>query len=307
MELSEIFILLIILLLAIPFGYLLHRALHTVATKNLLEQLEQLKLIDSQRQNLIEQLKSENASKTQELDQLQKEYFQLTMASKDLQQKELELQKQLLEKQYDIPPDYSHLQESNSMLQKEIQKSRAKMKKWKSKDYVKENKKMVKKVIKLKNRVIALRDENQKMEQSHLVLSQIKELTDTIKKPVAKEVFPVKESKINPFSHQPSFKKEQIFNELFTENAETTAPLVIDLEAEYKKLIDLVGMDENAIEILKTKGIHSFEDMVQMKIKDLKKIFIESTINYPVETWPIQARLALRGEWELIEEYKDKD
>jgi uncharacterized protein YfbU (UPF0304 family) len=307
MELSEIFILLIILLLAIPFGYLLHRALHTVATKNLLEQLEQLKLIDSQRQNLIEQLKSENASKTQELDQLQKEYFQLTMASKDLQQKELELQKQLLEKQYDIPPDYSHLQESNSMLQKEIQKSRAKMKKWKSKDYVKENKKMVKKVIKLKNRVIALRDENQKMEQSHLVLSQIKELTDTIKKPVAKEVFPVKESKINPFSHQPSFKKEQIFNELFTENAETTPPLVIDLEAEDKKLIDLVGMDENAIEILKTKGIHSFEDMVQMKIKDLKKIFIESTINYPVETWPIQARLALRGEWELIEEYKDKD
>ena len=66
-------------------------------------------------------------------------------------------------------------------------------------------------------------------------------------------------------------------------------------------------MDEDSIKILQLKGIHTFDEMVQMKIRELSDIFKSNDKNYPYETWPIQARLALRGEWDLIEEYKNKD
>ena len=306
MEITEIIILLIILLLAIPFGYFLHKAINSVATKNLIEQLDQLKLIDSQRQALISQLKSENQEKTDALDKLEKEYFQLTLASKDLEEKERKLSKQLLEKQYDVPPDYSHLQESNALLQKEIQRTRAKISKWKSKDYVKANKKLLKKVKGLKNRVIALRNANDKYEQSHLILSQIKELTEGIDKKKSKEILPQQTAE-NPFAHQPEFSKKKIFEDLFPTNSPQKPAVVIDLQSADKSLIDLAGMDQESIKILAKNDIHSFDDLMNLKIKAIKKLFEDSSTAYPVETWPIQARLAMRGEWDLIEEYKRKD
>ena len=77
------------------------------------------------------------------------------------------------------------------------------------------------------------------------------------------------------------------------------------LNSSEKTLVNLVGMDEESVKILKSKGVHTFDEMVQLKIKELSKIFKNHKNNYPYETWPIQARLALRGEWELIEEYRD--
>jgi len=296
MEAEQVMILLIILLLAIPFGYFLHKAINSVATKNLLEQLKQLKLIDSQRQALIVQLKTENAEKAAATDKLQQEYFQLTLASKDLKDKELALEKKLLEKQYDIPPDYPHLQESNALLQKEIQRTRAKIKKWKAKDYIKANKKLVKKVKSLKNRVVALRDENTKFEKSHAVLSQIRELTETINPVRSKEIFPSAVEE-NPFAHQPEFSKKAIFKDIFPSKTEEKPAPVIDLQEKTRSLNDLAGMDKESIKILKKHGIHNFNDLVQQKIKHLASIFGENPKSYPFETWPIQARLAIRGEW----------
>jgi hypothetical protein len=324
MQISEILILIIILLLAIPFGYFLHKGISKIAFEKLLEKLEQLKLINSQQKILISQLKEEVATTTEALENLQKEFFQLTLTSQQLQQKESALQKQILEKQYDVPPDYKHLQESNALLQEEIQRSRAKVKTWKKKDFKKENKKLVKEVKKLNKSILALRKENEKLNHSHRVLSKIKKLT-TVEEPIAREVLPKmkpvknnkkkgkKSKKIkkneanNIFKHQPEFKKNQIFKELFNENKEEAVTPIIDLNNSDKTLIDLVGLDENALKILQSKGIHTFNEMVQMKIRNLSEIFESEEKKYPYETWPIQSRLALRGEWELIEEYKDKN
>ncbi len=307
MEVSEILILLIILFLAIPFGYFLHKAISNVAMQNLIETLEQQKLINSQQSTLIAQLKDEINSKSSELERLQSEFFQLTMVSKQLSEKEVDLQRQLLEKQYEVPPDYIHLQESNALLAKQMQKSREKVKKWKAKDFIKENKKLLKEVKKAKKRVLQLKKQNDTFKVSHDILNKVRAITNEApSKVIAKEVLPKKEEK-NIFLHQPKFKKEQVFNELFRPEKEAAIPPVIELEEEEKTLIDLVGMDEKALKTLNSKGIHSFEELVQMKIKELAKIFGDHSEKYPYETWPIQSRLALRGEWELIEEYKSKD
>lgn len=314
MELNEILILLIILFLAIPFGYFLHKALHNIALKNMLEQLDNMKLINSQSQQLIDQLKADNTFKTEQLERLQKDYFQLTLATQDLQKRESNLHRQLLEKQYDVPPDYDHLKESNALLQREIQRNRAKLKKWKSKDYIQANKKLYKKLKKLKKRVHNLQEENEKYSKSHEILSQVREITAVQlapvkkekKQPRSKEVLP-KFKEENPFTHQPEFKKKQIFKEIFSTSPTENPPVVIDLESQEKTLIDLVGMDEHSLGILKSKGIHSFDDLVQMKIQELREIFQEEPKEYPFETWPIQSRLALRGEWDLIDEYKEED
>lgn len=317
MQYTEILILIIILLLAIPFGYFLHKGLSDNAYEKLLETLERLKLINSQQANLISQLKGEVAASSDKLEKLQTEFFQLTLTSKQLQEQEIKLKKELHEKQYDVPPDYPHLQESNLLLQEEIQKSRAKVKKWKSKDFLKENKQLLKEVKKLKKRVSKLKEENEKYGHSHQILTQIKQLTK-VEEPIAREVFPTvkppkktkeKKEKVkkNLFSHQPEFKKQQIFNEILNDKPTEENNLVIDLEQEEKTLLDLVGMDEDSIEILQLKGIHTFDEMVQMKIRELGDIFNHRNKDYPYETWPIQARLALRGEWDLIEEYKNRD
>jgi predicted flap endonuclease-1-like 5' DNA nuclease len=76
-----------------------------------------------------------------------------------------------------------------------------------------------------------------------------------------------------------------------------------------KDLTYLYGIDEKVQALLNENEIKTFADLSNTKIGELRAILALAGGNYELIdplNWPIQARLAEKGKWEILEEYKRK-
>lgn len=86
---------------------------------------------------------------------------------------------------------------------------------------------------------------------------------------------------------------------------------IADLNGEKKSkdLTFLYGINKNIQELLNNQDIVSFSDLSNTTIAELKAILALAGDQYedidPLN-WPIQARLAEKGKWEILDEYKRK-
>jgi hypothetical protein len=87
---------------------------------------------------------------------------------------------------------------------------------------------------------------------------------------------------------------------------------IADLNGKKKKkkdLTDLYGINKKIQELLYANDIKSFKDLSKTKIAELRAILSlggEKFEQIDPLNWPIQARLAEKGHWEILEDYKKK-
>lgn len=84
---------------------------------------------------------------------------------------------------------------------------------------------------------------------------------------------------------------------------------ILEPKSDAKDLTYLYGIDKDIQKVLNDAAIFSFEDLSQTKIARLKEILSEAGPEYadvqPLN-WPIQARIAVKENWDILEEYKSK-
>ena len=247
----------------------------------------------------------------------------MTLSFKNLQE-DLSKERAILRQQYEVPPEIPRLKESNRLLSIEIDKLRRKMRRWKSKDLFKENKKLRKKLKKAHVKLLELKKDQ--LTQSDLenyeslyfkiqALSQEAEVLmrqETSEELMLDEEF--EEEDTGFFSQQPESRKKMIFQDIIRDpedkHENNTA---FDLENEYsstdeKGLMDLIDIDSKIYAVLINAGIEDFDDLVETKIHDLRMLLEIAAIEpstYQYATWPLQARLAQKGDWALIEEFRE--
>lgn len=340
MTLVDYVALTVIFLLSTLLGYFLNQALQKykeeVYKNNLKEQSElKNKLFETEKNLIILQKDYKNILESEA--KIKQEFFQLTLAYKELQDEFNRKEEELLNKDYDVPPEFQRLDESNKMLAAEIHRLRSKIKKWQSKDFYKENKSLTKKLKKAKVKQLAAEQKANdqtklaKYEElynriqslsndSSILLEEAKniekERTEIVEKPVQPKEKIKLEKPVNIFSKQPEFKKAQIFKEIISSEIYPTNPEpenTFDLDEsdnfipEEKNLMDLVDLDAKVYAVLLSSEINTFETLAKTSTKQLRKILEKSGLNpeaYQYLSWPLQANLALKGRWNIIEEYK---
>lgn len=90
---------------------------------------------------------------------------------------------------------------------------------------------------------------------------------------------------------------------------ETPAPAVAAPPAQPDNLTRIEGIGPKISGILQAAGIHTFAQLAQTEVSRLKQILAESNLKHRLakpDTWPQQAGLAARGEWEALEELQDE-
>lgn len=134
---------------------------------------------------------------------------------------------------------------------------------------------------------------------------------DIQKKDKKKKKKSIKPSKKEKASKKIKKKKSKDKFEFYKQKfANKTIPFhkTTDLEVN-KDLSFLHGITEEISEILKENGITSFKDLSNTKIAELRGILALAGEKYekidPLN-WPIQARIADKGQWEILDEYKSK-
>ncbi len=76
-----------------------------------------------------------------------------------------------------------------------------------------------------------------------------------------------------------------------------------------KDLTYIYGISPQIQNVLNSANIYTFEDLSNTKIETLKNILISSGDqfkNISPLNWPIQARIAEKGQWAILDEYKQK-
>lgn len=69
------------------------------------------------------------------------------------------------------------------------------------------------------------------------------------------------------------------------------------------------GIGPKIEQLLKSIGINSFYDLSQTKVEEIADILKNAGSRYQMHdpsTWPRQAELAVRGEWERLKEWQDE-
>jgi len=313
----------IVVLFAIPFGYFLHKAIIHSEWEDLLVEIERLKNKVFEQSQVITQLQEKSSQYKSEEEKLRKDFYQLTMAYKSLEERSIEKEKEELVKDYEVPPQVKHLEEANDILNKEIQRLKVKASKANNKELKKLNKELQRKLdrslIKIK-KIKAKRPGTSKYKKFYKEYQRFKVKADQLvlgptpkKKKEKKNRNKIKQQESNFFKHQPPSKKnailEQITGNQNIHSSSENPPVAFDLEKTDYSLRDLVGINHKIEAALKKHGILSFKDLTKKPISELKEILEQeslSTKNKRYESWPIQARLALNGEWDLIKEYKKK-
>lgn len=305
----------IIFILAILLGYFLHKALQAEKLRNLHQQISEaneLKTHLAVSQRSVTNLKQETLETSQKEEKIRNDFYRLTLSYKNLQE-QLQNRQAELDKQYDVPPELPLLKESNKLLAAEIEKLRKKLSKWKSKDFQKKNIKLQKKLNTANKELAQLKDKKsqvKRLKKYEAIIEKMKALSDE-----ASQLIILKEEEeesLGIFKHQPSVRKDKIFNEIISSiqavkpNNKIIEP-VFDLEDEKEKnLMDLIGINSQIYALLLHHNISTFENLADVSIKELKTIIKSSSLNHKehhYSSWPTQARLAIDGEWELINEY----
>ena len=299
-----------------PFGYFLRKGLMAQKYFDLDQTLQDAVELTVEQKAIIQELKVENTRLTEKETALQQEFLQLTIAYKTLQERLDSKEKELLDKQYDVPPQLSHLEESSKLLSDQIDSLRIKIKKWKDKDYIKANKKLKRQLLKARARLDQVEEENKKLGSYKSLYTKIQELNSEAEKLFDKQKAKIvkkkkKSGSKNLFKQQPEYRKNKILEEIINSDKKNDKPKfkppVFDLKDEPKGLSDLADIDKKVLKVFKKNEIYTFEDLIQTKISRLKFLLEGENLNtkkYPYQSWPIQARLAQKGEWDLIEEYK---
>ena len=282
------------------------------------------KLAHSERALIVANEEKTRFAKAEE--KIRNDFYQLTLTYKNLQD-EFHKKQAILRQQYEVPPELPLLKESNKLLALEIEKLRKKLHKWKTKDHVfetkalqKKLKKSNKKLLKLQEKIANQQDVDkyqelynkiQSLGEEARVLIDEKNTTPAVKKPKksgAKKK--PKHDDLGFFEMQPESKKSKIFKEIIQDSPIDDTNKVFDLATEenpQKTLMDLVDINDKVFAVLLNAGIETFQDLTEAKIADLRLLLEISGMKpkkYQYGTWPIQARLAQKGEWDLINEYK---
>lgn len=90
---------------------------------------------------------------------------------------------------------------------------------------------------------------------------------------------------------------------------EPTAPAVAAPAAQADNLTRIEGIGPKISGILQAAGIHTFAQLAQTEVSRLEQILAESDLKHRLAnptTWPEQAGLAARGEWEALEELQEE-
>lgn len=278
--------------------------------KDKLEQSERSLVVVSQEKTRLQEAE----------EKVREDFYKLTLTYKNLQD-EFHKKQTYLRQQYEVPPELPLLKESNKLLAKEIEKLRKKLHKWKTKDYVFENKALQKKLKKSNKKLLKLQEEIDS--QKHLELYEnlyhkIQALGEEAKV-LIREKSQEKEDDLENelvdelgfFKLQPESKKEMIFREIVNqEQSDLDNKGTFDIDdddVQQKTLMDLVDINDKVYAVLLNAGIETFEDLTEAKIADLRLLLEIAGLKpkkFQYSTWPIQARLAQKGEWDLIDEYK---
>jgi predicted flap endonuclease-1-like 5' DNA nuclease len=74
-------------------------------------------------------------------------------------------------------------------------------------------------------------------------------------------------------------------------------------------LVKIEGVGPKIARLLNAAGIHSYDDLAKAKAKDLEKILEEGGSSFNMaepESWPKQAKLAAKGDWEALQKLQDE-
>ncbi|WP_284283551.1 hypothetical protein [Portibacter lacus] len=105
------------------------------------------------------------------------------------------------------------------------------------------------------------------------------------------------------------FYKEKYAGKKITDIIPEIISEKVDKIEEEKDLTYLYGINKKIQKILNQHDIVTFSDLSNTKIKNLKAILAHAGKKYknidPLN-WPIQARIAEKGQWDILDEYKSK-
>jgi len=195
------------------------------------------------------------------------------------------------------------------------------MRKWKSKDANQVNQKLRKKLKKANRQLAELKEEQLSkidIENYQALYVKIQALGQEAKtllkneKNVQDPLFEVEEES-GFFSRQPEVRKKQIFQDIISEGSTNGDGIsAFDLSDEQsdsteRGLTDLIDIDSKVYAVLINAGIEDFDDLIDTKINDLRMLLEIAALDpnkYQFATWPLQARLAQKGDWDLIEEFR---
>lgn len=218
------------------------------------------------------------------------------------------LGKDLYKTEKSIVPESSNVQKSNSEL-------------------IKENKKLKKKIKNLKQQKenVELTGNEKHLNDYKSFLNNLEKAVKKAKKKTTKDLSDPSTSK-NPPKRSTDQKEDadftpgnvdkfQFYKEKFSKMAENREfnpeKMLFNKEEEAPKssLTDLYGITGEIQAILAEHDIFTFDDLSKTSISDLKHILNKggekfNTVN-PLN-WPLQARLAVKGHWDVIKEYRRK-
>jgi predicted flap endonuclease-1-like 5' DNA nuclease len=94
-------------------------------------------------------------------------------------------------------------------------------------------------------------------------------------------------------------------HELKTQDPEAFSRLVENLhDPADLKIIEGVG--EDIEKLLKSGGINTWEDLANTSVDRLHALLDNAGYDRDATSWPVQARLAVNGDWDLLEEYQEQ-
>ena len=173
----------------------------------------------------------------------------------------------------------------------------------------------------LKAKLLELQEENESALTQKNYLTEYQSFLKSLDKAIKKAKKEVKEDAEesedeNPFDEKKSKKAEanfEFFKKKFMDPESRTTKLS-DLASEInekprKSLTEIYGITTEIEELLNANNILSFEDLSKTKISRLKEILAHQSPKFkkinPLN-WPIQARLAIQGQWDILDEYRDR-
>ena len=108
--------------------------------------------------------------------------------------------------------------------------------------------------------------------------------------------------------------KYQLYQEKFAKEdlLRKSKPFLIDdleFQTSRNKLTELYGIDDNIESILNKEGISTYAELSRTRIARLREILAfhgADFENIDPLNWPIQARIAEKGQWPILDEYKKR-
>lgn len=324
MTLIDYIALIVIFILASLLGYFLHKALQAQKVRELeaeASKVSEMKDSLAKTERSYDNLKIENAQLKLKEEKLRKDFYDLTLSYKKLQDDFRQKEQELLKKQYDVPPELPRLKESNKLLAKEIKRLRKKIRKFKSRKLTKENKKLRKKLKRRKLELIELQvaQENiEKLEKYEQLYDKLQVLSQEARslfeneKPIEENIAEIKnpteenseiEEAVLPnfFRKQPDFRKKKILAEIMGEEDSLSEdskaynlPEEIEDDDDFdeKTILDISGMDSKAFAIFLHAGITEFSELASLKSSKIRKLLIKGGLDpdqYDYASWPIEA------------------